>query len=126
VAPAVLAVLEAWVVWVVWVVSGVWAVPAVPVASAGQVVLAGQVVSAALVVLVVWVAQATVRRKCLPAAITGSTTRNTVVAPRIAIVLQRTGLAARLAEIHSPIVRLAPGSRLADRAEIWPAIAAAV
>ena len=118
VAPAAWVVLAVWVAWVVWVVLAASGVPAVPVASAGQVVLA------ALVVWVELVAQATVRRKCRPAAIPGSTTHNTVVAPRIAIGLQRTGLAARLAEIHSPTVRLAPGNRLADRAEIWPAAAA--
>jgi hypothetical protein len=97
-----------------WVVPVAWAVPvarAVPVAWVAWVVL---------------VASVTVRRNYLPAAMPGNTTPKTVVALLIAIVLRRTGLAARLAEIHSPTARLAPGSRLTGRAEIWPVIAAEV
>ena len=36
----------------------------------------------------------------------------------------RTGLVVRLEETRFPIGRLAHGNRLADRAEIWPAVAA--
>jgi hypothetical protein len=99
VAPEAWAVLEAWVVLEAW---------------------------AASVVLAAWVAQVTVRLNYPPAAIPGSTTHKTVAAPRIPIGLQRTDLAARLAEIHSPTVRPAPGSRLTDRAGMWPVIVAEV
>jgi hypothetical protein len=81
-------------------------------------------VSAALEVLGVLVVLATVRRNSRPvvAATAGSITRSIAAEHRTVIALLPTGLAARLAEIHSPTVRRAPGSRLADRAEICQAI----
>jgi hypothetical protein len=103
----------AWAEPVAWAVLVAWAEPV------AWVVLVARVVLAAWVVLVAWV---TVR----PAAIPGSTTHKTVVAPHIAIVLRRTGLEVRLAEIHSPTVKLAPGSRLTSRAEICPVTVAEV
>lgn len=53
----------------------------------------------------------------------GSTTRHIAVELRIRTGLRLTGLAVRLAETRWPIVRLAQGNRLANRAAIWPAIA---
>ena len=55
----------------------------------------------------------------------GNTIRNIAAAPRMVIEVPQTSLAVRLAEIRFPIGRLAHGNRLADRAEIWPAVAEA-
>src|SRR6267142_1265327 len=54
---------------------------------------------------------------------TGSTIRSIAAALRIATKLRQTGLAVRHAETLWPTVRLRPGTRLAGRAAIWPAIA---
>jgi hypothetical protein len=99
-------------------VPAVSVAPVVPVASAVLAELEEWVVSAASV------ARATVRRNCLRAAIAGSTTHSIVVAPRIAIERRRIDLGAQLAEIHSLTGRLAPGSRLADRAEVYRVLGA--
>src|SRR6266403_1003138 len=53
----------------------------------------------------------------------GSIIRSIAAALRIATKLRQTGLVVRLAEIRWPTVRLRPGTRLAGRAAIWPAIA---
>ena len=53
----------------------------------------------------------------------GSTIRNIAAAPRMETEVPRTSLAVRHEETHFPIARLVPGSRLADKAEICPAIA---
>jgi len=57
-------------------------------------------------------------------ATSGSTTRNIAVEHRTRIGLPQTGLVARLAVTHLPTVRLVRDSRLATKAEIWPAIVA--
>jgi hypothetical protein len=54
----------------------------------------------------------------------GSTIRNIAAAPRMGTEVPRTGLAVRHAETPYPIARLVPASRLAGKAEIWPAVAA--
>ena len=56
-------------------------------------------------------------------AIGGSTIRNIAAAHHIEIEPPQTGLVARRAVILSPTGRLAPGNRLAGRAEIWAATA---
>jgi len=55
----------------------------------------------------------------------GSTIRNIAAAPRMETEVPRTSLAVRREETPFPIARLVPGNRLADRAEIWPAVAEA-
>ncbi len=55
----------------------------------------------------------------------GNTIRNIAAAPRMVIEVPRTSLEVRLEETRFRIVRLAHGNRLADRAEIWPAVAEA-
>jgi hypothetical protein len=54
---------------------------------------------------------------------TGRTIRNIAAALLIETELPQTGLVVRHAEIRWPTVRLRPGTRLAGRAAIWPAIA---
>jgi hypothetical protein len=54
----------------------------------------------------------------------GSTIRNIAAALRMETEVPRTSLAVRREETRFPIGRLVHGNRLADRAEIWPAVAA--
>jgi hypothetical protein len=54
---------------------------------------------------------------------TGSTIRNIVAVPRMGTEVRRTGSAVLHVETPYPIARLVPGNRLADRVEIYPAIA---
>jgi len=98
------------------------------VASAALVALAALVVLVALAVLVVLAAlvAATVPRLYRLVATAGSTIRSIAAAPRIETGRPRTGLAVRRAETPCPIARLAPGSNLAARGAIWPAIGLAV
>ena len=54
----------------------------------------------------------------------GSTIRNIAAALRMETAAPRTSLAVRREETRFPIGRLVHGNRLADRAEIWPAVVA--
>ena len=69
--------------------------------------------------------QATDHRNCLPVAMqatSGSITRSIAAERPMEIVEPRTDLVVQLGETHWPIVKPAQGSKLAERAAIYPAI----
>ena len=101
----------------VWEELGVWEAWAELEVSAEPAVLAGSAEPAVLAELA-----AIVHPNCPPAAAEhGSTTLRIAEAPHIGTVPLQTGLGARRAGTHSRIARPAPASRLAARAEIFPA-----
>jgi hypothetical protein len=64
------------------------------------------------------------RNKRAAETLAGSTIRNIAAALRMETEAPQTSLAVRREETRFPIGRLVHGNRLADRAEIWPAVAA--